>query len=144
MNRQERLERLRELRIERQEEDEPVFESHSACLEWIDKVAPLLSHDQRHYNSFQQNAQFMRFPELSATRLMTHLNAMISTVNQAIAELESHSDSEPPKVTEAPLNKAENDKWVNRPLGKIVITVAAGLILAAIIWAINYFSGIGL
>ena len=26
---------------------------------------------------------------------MTHLNAMISTVNQAIAELEIHSDSEP-------------------------------------------------
>jgi hypothetical protein len=33
MNRQERLEQLQKLRIERQEEyDEPVFESHSACL----------------------------------------------------------------------------------------------------------------
>jgi flagellar biosynthesis chaperone FliJ len=88
MNRQERLEQLRKLRIERQEEyDEPVFESHSACLKWIDKVAPLLRYDQQHYNSFQYNAQFMH-EDLSATRLMTHLNGMISTVNQAIAELE--------------------------------------------------------
>jgi hypothetical protein len=37
MTREERLERLRKLRIEPQEEDEEVFDSQSACLEWIDK-----------------------------------------------------------------------------------------------------------
>ena len=45
---------------------------------------------------------------------MTHLNAMISTVNQAIAELEKPSDSEPAsKATEASLNKVETEKSVN-------------------------------
>jgi TIR domain len=94
MTKRERLERLRQLRIKRK--PGAAFSSHYACLEWIDKVAPLLKYgDQRHYNNFQQNAQFVRMPQLSADRLMTHLNAMISTVNQAIAELEIHSDSEP-------------------------------------------------
>ena len=87
MTRQERLERLRQLRIERQEDDH-AFESQSACWDWIDKVAPLLKHDQRHYQNFQHNAWCLR-RDLSATRLMTHLDAMISTVNQAIAELET-------------------------------------------------------
>ena len=93
MTKQERLERLRQLRIERKAG--AVFPNHSACLEWIDKVAPLLRHDQRHYDNFQHNAHFVRIPQLSAGLLMQHLNAMISTVNQAIAELEFHSDSEP-------------------------------------------------
>jgi hypothetical protein len=95
MTKQERLERLRQLRIEKAG---AAFPNHHACLEWIDKVAPLLRYDdQRHYDSFQDNARFVRISELSTGRMMTHLNAMIaqSIVNQAIAELEIHSDSEP-------------------------------------------------
>ena len=65
MTTEERLERLRQLRIERKQG--AAFSSHYACLEWIDKVAPLLKYgDQRHYNNFQEDAQFMRIPELSS------------------------------------------------------------------------------
>jgi TIR domain len=112
MTKQERLERLRQLRIEGKAG--AAFPSHYTCLEWIDKVAPLLRDDQRYYNSFQQNAQFLRMPQLSADRLMTHLDAMISTVNQAIAELEIHSDSEPvpeqaSKPTEAGMARKQTE-----------------------------------
>ena len=105
MTKQERLERLRQLRIEHKAG--AGFPNHFACLEWIDKVAPLLGYDQRHYNLFQHNAQLVRIPQLSADRVMTHLNAMISTVNQAIAELETHSDSEP--GTESAMAMKETD-----------------------------------
>ena len=61
MTNQERLERLRQLRIERK--PGAAFSSHYACLEWIDNVAPLLKYgDQRHYDSFQHNGQFVCMP----------------------------------------------------------------------------------
>ena len=93
MNREERLERLRKLRIDRT--GEHYFKSHYECLEWIDKVAPLLKYDQQHYNNFQSNAVFARVKDLSAARILKHLDVMISIVNQAIAELEMSSDSAP-------------------------------------------------
>ena len=85
MTKQERLERLRKLRIDRK--PGAVFKSHFECLEWIDKVAPLLQYHQRHYNLFQHSAHFARIRQLSVAGMMPHLEAMISTVNQAISPL---------------------------------------------------------
>jgi hypothetical protein len=67
--------------------------------------------------------------DLSATRLMTHLNGMISTVNQAIAELEMPEQAPSKKVPRA------KRSW----LREIVIGVVIGLILLAIGLALKYF-----
>lgn len=80
MNNQERLKQLKSLKIERG--NGPLFKSSNDCMIWIDNVAPLLKYDKDHYETFMENAQYVRVTTLSADRLMSHLNPMIGVVNQ--------------------------------------------------------------
>ena len=45
----ERLSKLKKLKIERH--DGPLFKSPNDCMEWIDKVLPLLKYDQQYYTT---------------------------------------------------------------------------------------------
>jgi hypothetical protein len=99
MNNKDRLQKLKQLKIERREG--ALFKSSNDCMIWIDNVAPLLKYDENHYNNFLTHAQFARITSLSADAIMPHLNTMIGIVDQAVIELENDIDSP---------QKAENNK----------------------------------
>ena len=65
------------------------FKSQNECIDWANKVAPLLRFNNDHYITFLNHAGLINTVGLSANAHGTALNNMISTVQQAIAELES-------------------------------------------------------
>ena len=130
MNNKERLQKLKQLKIERK--DGPLFKSSGECMEWIDNVAPLLKYDEEHYKKFLQHATYVRVTNLSGSLIMAHLNTMIGIVNQAIIELENEIEAYwNPKVIK--------QIWHDSFFGKIIVSVVAGTILLFIGYAINKF-----
>jgi hypothetical protein len=97
MDNKERLQKLKNLKIERHEG--ALFKSSNDCMVWIDNVAPLLKYDNNHYNNFLAHAQYVRVTTLSADAIMPHLNSMIGIVDQAVIELEN--DINPPQKAES-------------------------------------------
>ena len=65
------------------------FKSQNECIDWANKVAPLLRFNNDHYITFLNHAGLINTVGLSANAHSTALNHMISTVQQAIGELES-------------------------------------------------------
>jgi flagellar biosynthesis chaperone FliJ len=111
MDNSERLQKLKNLKIERHEG--ALFKSLNDCMIWIDKVAPLLKYDEDHYNDFHAHAQYVRITALSADAIMPHLNSMIGIVDQAIIELENNIES-PHKAENCKLEYPEKVtlKWI--------------------------------
>ncbi|KFI23713.1 hypothetical protein HW44_02260 [Nitrosococcus oceani] len=141
MNREERIARLKELRVERREG--PLFQSANDCMQWIDNVAPLLRYDRNHYDNFMGHAEYVRVTNLSADLLMAHLNPMIGIVNQAIGELEN--DFEPEHDVETKVVVTSNDhQWYQKPTGLIAIGVIIVVLGACAIWILNHYFDIGL
>jgi len=141
MEREERLARLRTLRVERG--NGPLFGSSAECMEWIDNVAPLLKYDADHYKSFIEHAEYVRITQLSSDLIMAHLNPMIGIVNQAIIELENNI--EPVQQSDKKLNGNNIDNnWHNKPMGKLAIGVLVVVLGAGAIWILNYYFGFGL
>ncbi len=87
MNDKEKIEQLKSLKIDRLKEGF-LFESQQDCLNWADKVAPLLKFNNQLYNSFMEGYQYIVIEGLSASLYMSHLNKMIGALSQAIIELE--------------------------------------------------------
>jgi|GEM_PF-6055506 len=104
-----------------------IFQTQQDCLNWTNKVLPLLKYDQTHYEDFRYNAQFMEYEVLSNSRRMKHINAMLGIVQQAVIELENNieGDKTPKDTTEAPKEKHNISKppWYQRPIGMIGIGV---------------------
>ena len=65
------------------------FKSQNECIDWANKVAPLLRFNNDHYITFLNHTGLINTVGLSANTHGTALNHMLSTVQQAIAELES-------------------------------------------------------
>ncbi len=62
------------------------FASQQDCIDWGNKVAPLLKFNSQYYYNFLQNLHKMNSP-LSSYTLGPALNAMVSQVQKAIEEL---------------------------------------------------------
>jgi hypothetical protein len=62
------------------------FSSQQACIEWANRVAPLLQFNKQYYYNFLQNAHKINLP-LSSYTLGPALKVMISQVQMAIEEL---------------------------------------------------------
>ena len=62
------------------------FASQQDCIDWGNKVAPLLKFNSQYYYNFLQSLHKMNFP-LSSYTLGPALNAMVSQVKMAIEEL---------------------------------------------------------
>ena len=62
------------------------FPSQQACIDWCNKVAPLLKFNEQYYYNFLQNAHKMNLP-LSSYTLGPALKVMVSQVQMAIEEL---------------------------------------------------------
>ena len=129
MKNKERLQKLKELKIERQEG--PLLKSANDCMIWIDNVAPLLKYDEDHYNNFLAHAQYVRITSLSPATIMPHLNSMIGIANQAVIELEN-------KI-EIPGFKTVKKIWHDGFWGKVLVSVVAGIILIFVGYLINTF-----
>ena len=62
------------------------FPSQEACVNWANKVAPLLKFNNQYYVNFAQNAHKMNLP-LSSHTLVPAFSVMTSQVQMAIEEL---------------------------------------------------------
>ncbi|MFQ6126484.1 MAG: hypothetical protein ACE5R6_18005 [Candidatus Heimdallarchaeota archaeon] len=67
------------------------FPSQQACIEWANKVAPLLKFNQQYYVNFIQNAHKMNL-NLSSYTLEPAFNIMVSQLQMAINELENSGE----------------------------------------------------
>ena len=151
MDNKEHIEKLKTLKVTRGKG--ALFESASECMDWIDKVIPLLKYNKDHYETFLFHAnECTRFaPSDSPGLIMPHLNKMISVVNQAITELETNRTPPKPNIApKPPTNKAKNKHdlpqeftskvvhWHEKPLGKIAIGVIIILFATFVIWVIRH------
>ena len=69
------------------------FPSQQACIDWANKVAPLLKFNQQYYANFMQNAHKMNL-NLSSYTLVPAFNVMISQLQMAINELENAEEED--------------------------------------------------
>lgn len=69
------------------------FPSQQACIDWANKVAPLLKFNQQYYVNFIQNAHKMNL-NLTAYALVPAFNIMVSQLQMAINELENAEEEE--------------------------------------------------
>jgi hypothetical protein len=100
MNKRQILKKLEELyNIKEVKEG---FPSQQACINWANKVAPLLKFNQQYYYNFLQNAHKINLP-LSSYTLGPALKVMESQVQMAIEELRLAIDNESNKSTGEPV-----------------------------------------
>ena len=62
------------------------FPSQEACIEWVNRVAPLLKFNNQYYINFAQNAHKINLP-LSSHTLVPAFRVMTSQIQMAIEEL---------------------------------------------------------
>ncbi|MFH1385119.1 MAG: hypothetical protein ABIH47_09205 [Candidatus Omnitrophota bacterium] len=67
------------------------FPSQQSCIEWANKVAPLLKFNQQYYINFMQNAHKMNL-SLSSYSLEPAFNIMVSQIQMAIEELKIETE----------------------------------------------------
>ncbi|MBN4054825.1 hypothetical protein JYT87_03860 [Nitrospira defluvii] len=138
MNNKERLTTLKKFQVT--EKNEPALREHKVFLAWIDKVAPLLKYDTNHYNIFLNAAQTASTHGLSSHTITQYFNIAKSTLNQAIYELEQGiTETEPTQQTSKKKISNKGPNWHDKPFGKIVIAVIAGIILLIIKFMIGQF-----
>ena len=67
------------------------FPSREACLEWTNKVAPLLKFNEEYHQAFVQNAQILCI-DVSSSTIEPTFRAMVNQVQMAIEELRLMGD----------------------------------------------------
>jgi hypothetical protein len=125
-----------------------VFEGHQHCVEWVNRVAPLLRYDDEHHQEFMQHAQVMLPEQISVARRMTHIRALAGIVDRAIIELENgivtqRAEDKTPKESNGKANPIE-PSWHKSTFGKILLEVGISLIIILIIFAIEHWLGLEL
>ncbi len=75
-----------------QEEVSKGWPSQQACIEWGNRVAPLLKFNQQYYLNFIQNAHRLNL-NLSSYSIIPALNIMKSQMQMAIEELKMENDT---------------------------------------------------
>jgi hypothetical protein len=137
MDNAERLQKLKQLQVTDKNRD--ALRSHDVLLAWIDKVAPLLKYDPQHYDTFINSARTASVP-LSSKSITHYLNIAISTVNQAIIELENGLMTE----TNIATNPSDNKAPISKEKKSIsLINIAEGVIIFILglltLWIINHY-----
>ena len=89
MNKKKLLEKLKTL----YEEAREGFPSQQGCIEWANKVTPLLKFNEQYYVNFLANSQKMNYP-LSSVTLLPAFRVMLSQVEMAIEELKLEGEQE--------------------------------------------------
>lgn len=89
MNKKKLLQKLKALLKMKEVKDG--FPSQQACIDWANKVAPLLKFNQQYYVNFMQNAHKMNL-KLSSHTLVPAFNIMVSQLKMAINELENEEE----------------------------------------------------
>jgi len=89
MNKKKLLQKLKALLEMKEVKDG--FPSQQACIDWANKVAPLLKFNQQYYINFMQNAHKMNL-KLSSHTLVPAFNIMVSQLKMAINELENEEE----------------------------------------------------
>jgi len=126
MDKRKLLEKLEELY--NKEEVEKGFPSQQACIEWCNKIAPLLKFNQQYYINFMQNAHKINL-NLSSYSIVPAFNIMKSQVQMAIEELRimiEHGDSDPGVgevdlyISEVRLSELENIQTKEFDLTKLL------------------------
>ncbi|MDD5129721.1 MAG: hypothetical protein PHS66_01520 [Candidatus Omnitrophica bacterium] len=102
------------------EEVEKGFPSQQACIDWSNKVAPLLKFNEQYYYNFIQNAHKINLP-LSSYTLKPAFNIMKSQVQMAIEELKLEKESGKENATKPKQKSVDSEKvFINAcgPLAK--------------------------
>lgn len=90
MNKKALLKKLEELYSVKEVKDG--FPSQQACINWSNKVAPLLKFNQQYYLNFIQNAHKMNL-RLFSSAIETAFKIMVSQLQMAIEELKMELES---------------------------------------------------
>jgi len=108
------------------------FKSQDDCINWANKVAPFLQFNSQYYETFLYHSNIINTPSLSGTTYGMSVKQMISTLKQAIIELEHNltPEKEPKKTKE---------KWHMKPSGVLTLGVIASLISALIWWRFTLY-----
>ena len=85
------------------------FPSQQACINWANKVAPLLKFNQQYYINFLQNAHKLNLP-LSSSILGPAFKVMVSQLQMAIEELKMDIEHDSQENTEPSLRDYYVDK----------------------------------
>ena len=100
----------------------PVWNSHQECIDWTNKVAPLLRYNPEHYEQFMASRKVMLPEHISNALRMTHIRQMSGIVDQAILELENEIE---PNHAPDPANAKSKDDvepgWHRATWGKILL-----------------------
>lgn len=113
------------------------FKSQQDCIDWSNKVAPLLKFNEEHYQTFREAAHRINVIGLSMKFQDSNLNIMKSTATQALIELESNIASVPneePAVTHVE-KITLSYLWHNAPVSFWVQVVS--IFLAVIVGAFS-------
>ena len=104
------------------------FPSQRACIDWSNKVAPLLRFHDEYYREFTEYARFINQVGLSGTTQETALNNMISVVRRAAVDLEAGplEQKETSKVSSMKLKERVENHPVVFFLTALVVGFAAG------------------
>jgi len=146
MNNEERLTKLKILRVSEDEKQDKISKL-SSFTEWADNVAPLLKYDNDHYETFIQAVNTAKMP-LSGKSISYYLSIAISTVNQAIIELENGiaslgKNSVSYAATNPPNSKTPNSKEKKSiSLINIAEGVIIGVLVLCIAWILFHYFGI--
>ena len=79
------------------------FPSQEACIDWSNKVAPLLKFDHQYYVNFIENAHKMNL-RLSSVTLEPAFKIMVSQLQMAIEELQMGIDNDSPDPSQVQNN----------------------------------------
>lgn len=105
------------------------FPSQQACINWSNKVAPLLKFNELYYKTFRNNSLMMHQP-LSSRALLPIYRTMVSQLQMAIEELNLEivskssispvDDSEDSYIDETRINELQNISNKKFDLSKLI------------------------
>jgi hypothetical protein len=103
------------------------FQSQEECITWANNVAPLLNFNPQLHEDFLHNASLIYIPSIPGGTYAMAVNSMMGIVQQGILELTYNLT---PKEQ---LTQPSKKSWHEGAVGKIVITVIGGVIIAIIV-----------
>ncbi|MDP3048956.1 MAG: hypothetical protein Q8N12_05935 [Thermodesulfovibrionales bacterium] len=107
------------------------FKSQQDCIDWSNKVAPLLKFNEEHYQTFREAAHRINVIGLSMKFQDSNLNIMKSAATQALIELENNST--PPSVAKTSIDLPQKITipWLWRNLHWTVLPTLVSLLVSA-------------
>ena len=125
--------------------DGPVFDNHSHCVDWVNKVAPLLKYDDEHYQEFMGHAQVMMPEHISVNQRMTSIRSLAGIVDRAVIELENKIEpNHAADPTSSKPDEGVEPGWHKTTWGKTILRVIYVVATLGVLFLIKYCFGIDL